>query len=219
MEDNKPAVIEDPTTDLTANDLVAIDMFVNDGTPGLSSIDEVKMTRIMDLYLSGKTYRQISTTLRVNKSLVLYLSNRFKWFTMRQEYLADLEQSIRGRLIEAKIVNQDFLLQLQHMWQKKIGNSINKYLATDNEDHVNAIDLKEVDKYLKTVEMLHRLTADPKEGGQKAPLVGLNMGDGVTITKSEDGSSVEITPKQKVVSDMLKQFADLKRAEEKDNKR
>lgn len=211
-QQNPPMLMEEPTTDLTPIDMERINEYVAAGLPAVASIDDVKLTRILDMYLSGRTYRQIAMTMAVPKQVVLYLSHKFNWFQVRQEYLVDLEANARQRVLESKILNQDMLMQLQQMWRKKIGSNINKYLATDNVDFANAIDLKEVDKYLKTVEMLHKLGSE-RAPGQPNPTVGLNLGDGVTITKKSD-SEVEITPKNKAIGDMLKQFADFKREEE-----
>ena len=211
-ENNKPAVIQEPTTDFTEKDMQNIQEYIAAGLPDIATVDGEVMARMMDLYLSGKTYRQIAMTVSVNKRIVLYLSHKFNWFALRMDYIKDLEESIRGRTLEAKLVNQDFLLQLIHMWQKKIGNKITKYLATDNEQFANDIDLKEVDKYLKTVEMLHKLGSEKGSAGG-TPAVGLNLGDGVTIERKGD-NTVEITPKSKAIGDMLKQFADSRREEE-----
>ena len=170
---------------------------------------------MLEMYLSGKTYRQIATTMSIKKEIVLYMSYKFNWFELRQDYLVDLESSMRGRVLEAKIVNQDFLLQLQAMWQKKIGSKISKYLATDNEEFANEIDLKEVDKYLKTVELLQKLASEGKNPADSTrPMVGVNAGDGVTIVKTGE-NSIEITPKSKAIGDALKMFADSRREEEK----
>jgi len=212
-EENKPALIQEPTTDFTEKDMQNIQEYIAAGLPDIATVDGEKMARMMDLYLSGKTYRQIAMTVSVNKRIVLYLSHKFNWFALRMDYIKDLEESIRGRMIEAKLVNQDFLLQLIHMWQKKIGNKITKYLATDNEQFAKDIDLKEVDKYLKTVEMLHKLSSEKGGNAGGTPAVGLNLGDGVTIERKGD-NTVEITPKSKAIGDMLKQFADSRREEE-----
>lgn len=211
MADEKlPEIVVDQTTDLTEQDRTRIEAFKQAGLPGVTALDEAKLSRIMDLYLSGKTYRQIATAMGLKKEMVLYLSDRFNWFLMRKEYLEDLEKSIRARLVEAKVVNQDFLLQLIHMWQKKIGNNIDQYFQTGNIEHANQIDLKEVASYMKAVEMLHKLGS--KEGGG-TPAVGLNLGDGVTVERKGDGT-VEITPKSAKIGEALKAFADMRRVEE-----
>ena len=211
-EESKLKLVEgEPSTDLSPDDLKRIAIYKEEGMPGLGALEESKMHKIMDLYLSGKSYRQISQALRVDKTMVMYLSNRFNWYLMRREYLHELEMTQRQRLLESKIESKDFLLQLTHMWQRKIGSNITKYLQTDDERFANEIDLKEVDRYLKTIDIIHKLSYDGKTEGK--PTVGLNLGDGVVITKKGD-NEVEITPKQKTIKDALRQFADMRREEE-----
>lgn len=210
-----PAVMEQPANDFSQKDLEVIKAYEEAGLPAVATVDDKKMASMLEMYLSGKTYRQIATTMQIKKEIVLYMSYKFKWFDLRNEYLVDLESSMRGRVLEAKIVNQDFLLQLQAMWQKKIGSKISKYLATDNEEFANEIDLKEVDKYLKTVELLQKLAAEGKApSDSNRPMVGVNAGDGVTIVRKGD-NEIEITPKSKAIGDALKMFADSRREEEK----
>lgn len=212
-EENLPA-IKEPETDLAPKDLELVQKYVDEGLPGVGLVDAKKLTTMLDLYLSGRTYRQISNIVSLPKQAVMYMSYKFNWFQLRREYLEDLEANIRPRVIEANLVNQDFILELQQMYQKKIGSNIRKYLATDNVEFANAIDLKEVDKYLKTVELLHRLSTDKPGKAGGTPAVGLNLGEGVTIVKKGD-NEVEITPKSKALSEQLKQFANFKREEEK----
>lgn len=208
-------VMDVPENDFSQKDLEVIQAYQEAGLPAIAVVDEKKMASMLDMYLSGKTYRQIAMTMSIKKDIVLYMSYKFNWFALRQDYLTDMESSIRGRVMEAKIVNQDFLLQLQAMWQKKIGTKISKYLATDNEEFANEIDLKEVDKYLKTVELLQKLGAEGKSpSDNNRPMVGVNAGDGVTIIRKGD-NEIEITPKSKAIGDALKMFADSRREDEK----
>lgn len=214
-ESNVPAL--QPVNDFTQKDLEVIQAYQERGLEGVGIVDEKKLGSMLEMYLSGKTYRQISAAIQIKKEIVLYMSYKYNWFLIRQDYLTDMEQSMRGRVMEAKIVNQDFLLQLQAMWQKKIGTKINKYLATDNEEFANEIDLKEVSHYLKTVEMLHKLGGEKVSTDNNRPMVGVNPGDGVTIVRTGE-NEIEITPKSKAVSDALKMFADSRREEEKKKK-
>lgn len=214
-EENTPTISEQLSNDFSQKDLEVIQAYKEAGLPQIGIVDEKKMASMLEMYLSGKTYRQISTTMQIKKDIVLYMSFKFNWFEMRQDYLTDMESSMRGRVLEAKIVNQDFLLQLQAMWQKKIGTNIAKYLATDNVEFANQIDLKEVDKYLKTVELLQKLGAEGKApADNNRPLIGVNAGEGVTIVRTGE-NSMEITPKSKAIGDALKMFADSRREDEK----
>lgn len=96
--------VKEPTSDFSDKDLVLIKRYVEDGLPGVATLDSSKLQRIMDLYLSGKTYRQISNVVRVEKPLILYLSQKFNWYTMRREYLHELEVQMRHRVIDSKLM-------------------------------------------------------------------------------------------------------------------
>jgi hypothetical protein len=212
-KDNKLALQEgEPTTDLTEQDMGKIALFKEEGMPGLAVMmaDDGMYVKMMNLYLDGKSYRQVSQIVRIDKTLIMFLSDKFGWYMMRREYLHELEMRQRQDLIESKIEDKDMLLQFMHMWRKRFGSSINKYLQTGDERWANEIDLKAFDRYLKTVDMLHKLSHD---GKIDKPAVGLNLGDGVTITRKGD-NEVEITPKQRTIKDALKQFADMRREEE-----
>lgn len=217
MSENKlPIVQEEKTTDLSPLDMQKIEKFKEDGLPGLAEVSDAGVVKCMELYLSGKTYGQIANMVRVKKPLVLYLSHKFNWYLLKKDYFQDLSEDIQQRTLETKIVSQDFLLQLIQFWQTKIGKSVNKFLVTGDDDVAKEIDLKEIDKYLKTIEILHRLTGE-KSSGEKPPAVGLNLGDGVTVKKVGD-NAVEITPKQKATGNLLSQLANLRREQENSKK-
>lgn len=209
-DDNLP---QKPLTDLTDQDMAKIEKFKEEGCPGLARIDDNVLYRMTDMYLNGSTYQQIMTTMRLPRALVLYVSHTCGWYASKMEYLSDLEQSMKNRIAEAKLVNQDFLLLLTQAWQKKISRNLRRYLETDDVSHTDDIDLKEVDKLLKTIEMIKDLNNEGKNSKGKTPAVGLNLGEGVTIERSGD-NKVTITPKEKVHGDILKKYADHRRAEE-----
>ncbi len=214
---NPPALAEEPKHDFSQKDLEVIQAYKDGGLQGVAVVDEKKLSSMLEMYLSGKTYRQISTTMQIRKEVVLYMSFKFNWFDIRKEYLMDIEVNMKSRLEDGKIADQDFFLQLAAMYRKKIGSNLNKYLASDNVDFANAIDPKEVDKYLKVVDALQKLSGGKPLDDQSyntRPMVGLNTGDGVTIVKKGD-NEIEITPKSKALKDGLKEFANFRREEEK----
>jgi hypothetical protein len=217
MLENKPPIVqEERNTDLSELDMQKIEKFKADGLPGLANVGDASIVKCMELYLSGKTYGQIANMTRLKKPLVMYLSHKFNWFLLKKEYFQDLSENIQQRTLEAKIVSQDFLLQLIQFWQSKIGKRINKFLLTGDEDVAKEIDLKEIDKYLKTIEILHKLTGE-RTSSEKPPAVGLNLGDGVTVKKVGD-NAVEITPKQKATGSLLSQLANFRREQENSKK-
>lgn len=208
----------EPTTDLSELDQKRIKTFVDQGMPGLHVVKEEQVGRMFELYLAGKPYTQISRITKVDKTVIQYMSQRFNWFAARREYQHEVEASIRNRVVQDKVDNQDFMLKLTHFYKKKLGKRIDSYLATDDESHADSIDHKDIVQAIKAIETLEKLTTDAPVSKPAAPAVGLNLGDGVTVSKNEDGT-VDITPKQKTVGEMLKQFADAQREAEKNSKK
>jgi hypothetical protein len=210
MSENLPVKIE---TDLSEKDLEKVAQFQVEGMPGLAKLVESDFHRMAELYMSGMTYWQIATTLNVPRTLIMHLSHTYGWYTARQEYMGELQEKIKGRVIDSKLASQDFLLLLIQAYQKKLGTKLKRYLSTDDPSHADQINLKEIDKLLKAVEIVQSLSSDGKTAG-KTPAVGLNLGDGVTIERSGD-NKVTITPAiDKHLGDMLKKFADQRRAEQ-----
>ena len=212
-----PEVVgERPTTDMTPQEIEKLEAFVEEGLPGISKVTPETIERMAGMYLAGKTYGQVSNITRVPKAAVMYLARRDNWFAVRQDYLQDLDERMKVRVAEAKLMSQDFMVELLQTFQKKIGKKMQRYLATDNEDIANEINLKDIATYIKTMEALNKSMGDYRSGdgsNQPSP-VGINLGEGVTVSKNQDGT-VEITPKQKAVGEILKQFADNRREDEK----
>ena len=206
---NVPA--ERPTTDIVDKDKETLDKFIESGLPGIGDVTQPQISKMFDLYLNGKTYSAISGIMRVQKPIVLYLSHKLNWFESKQEYLVNFEKYNKQRVIEFKLMKDDFLLNIAHVLQKKIGSRLNRYLATDNEEFTNQINLKELDRYLKVVEMLEKTVAIPQA---KSPLVGLTIPEGATLTRKSD-NEIEVTPRENAQENMLKRLADLEREKDK----
>jgi len=205
------------TTDITPKELQAIEVFKEAGMPGVASLGDIKMTKALDLYLSGKTYHEVASILTVKKDIVLYLAQKFNWYDTKINHLEILDASLKERILHAKLVNQDFVLQIQQFYLHKIGRKINKFMATNDEEVANSIDGKDIDRYTKTVELLQKMTDEKIPGQSRGPTVGLNLGDGVTVKKVGE-NEVTITPRNKTVGEMLKDLANLKREEDNTNK-
>ena len=220
MSEDKPQenqVTVTPYADFTMKDLEIIQKFKDKGLVGLAHIQDTDVERSMGLYLDGKSYRQIAQVTKVRKEVILFLSQKFKWFELRQAYLEELSATLPGKIMESKLQSQEFLLHLVLAYQKKIGSNIDNYLRTDNSEFHDRIDVKDINSLLKIMELLHKLSHENLGNPQDKALVGLNgLGEGMTITKV-GSNSVEITPSKSPFSNKLKAFADLKREQEKAN--
>lgn len=212
--------IEQPKpTDLTAEEQALVEEYKTNGMPGLDMLPETTLGTILELYLDGKTYYQISRVTRVPKVLIMYLSQRFDWFTAKHEQLSEMEHMLYQRTILARTKTHDFLLNIQHAYQKRIGKKIDAYNRTGDEAHMDAISLKEIDKFVKVAEAIDKLVETKLPKKPKAPLVGINPGDGVVVKQTGEGT-IEISPKESTLASKLRQMAEERRAAtaEKDEK-
>lgn len=215
MSDEPKEVALLPQADFTSKDLQLIEQFKEDGMLGLHTLIESDVERMMGLYMDGKSYRQISTITRKARPIILYLAHKFNWFELRKEYLDELSVTLKEKVTESKLQSQEFLLHLVTAYQKKIGRNIDQYLRTDNVEFADRIDNRDLGTLFKTVELLHKLSNENIGNQNDKSMVSLNgLSDGVTITKT-GANSVEITPKPSGFSSKLKQFADLKREQER----
>lgn len=203
-----------PYADFTMKDLTAIEKFKDGGMLGLHTLVNTDVERCMGLYMDGKSYRQIAQVTKINKTVILFLANKFKWFELRAEYLDELQATLKDKVIESKLQSQEFLLELVLAYQKKVSRNIHQYLRTDDGAFFDKIDPKDISTVLKVMELLHKFSTENLSNPNDKALVGLNgLGEGMTITKT-GANSVEITPKSPF-SSKLKQFADMKRDQEK----
>jgi antitoxin component of MazEF toxin-antitoxin module len=154
-------------------------------------------------------YHEISKILNIKKDIILYLGKKFSWYATKMEHLEILDANLKERILHAKLVNQDFALQMQQFFLKKIGRKVTRFLATGDDEAAKEVDGKDFERYVKAVELLDRLATE-KTQLHRNPSVGLNLGDGVTVKKVGD-NEVEITPRARTAAEMLKDLANMKR--------
>lgn len=205
-------VIKD--TDLTESEFVKVQKYKEDGLPGIKEVTDADLHKMLDLYLTGSTYTQISNILGIKKITILYFAHSAGWYLMKKEFLNEVQEKTRTRVADAKIRNKEFMLTLIQVWQKRIGGKLTRYLQTNDPEHVDDIDLKEVAQLMKAIEMVNELDGSGKDSKGKTPAVGLNVGNGVTIEKTGE-HSISITPKETSVGEMLEQYANERREKEK----
>lgn len=212
MSEKLPDLVK--STDITESEMSKINKFIEDGLPGIATINETQLYRMYEMYLTGSTYSQIAVNLGLKKIFVLYLAHSNDWYGSKKEYLNEIQEKIKNRVVESKLRSQEFMLLLVQAWQKKISKNLNKFLATNDEEHMERVDLKEVAQLMKAIEIVNDLDNTGKDSKGKNPAVGINVGNGVTIEKSGN-NKISITPNKSSIGDILKQYADASREEEK----
>jgi hypothetical protein len=207
---NLPTLV--PTTDLTQVEMDKVSKFKEDGCPHIGDVTNAQLYRMLDLYLSGSTYTQIASILQLKKVLVLYLAHTNDWYETKREYLNEIGEKIKNRVVDAKLRNQEFSMLLVQAYQKRLSQKLNSYLSTNNPEHIDSINLKEVAQLMKAMEMIN--DSDGSGKSLRPSPIGLNLGAGVVIEKTGE-SQISITPKEITVGSLLQKMADERREKER----
>lgn len=226
MSEEKPQGLTGAVTELdkrkefTTKDLAELEDFKSQGLPEIASIAPEVLKKIMEFYLEGRTFREISITLKVKRVAVMFLSQRFNWWDLRKDYIEEMQNQITQRVIDSKLSSQTFLLKLVHNWERRMTKRIDEYQRSGEEPMGGVIDFKEVDKYLKTVEVLHKITSENYDKLRAPPSpIGLNVGDGVTVQKNGNTLTISPVARERTVAEMLRQVADAKRQEDEEKQK
>jgi hypothetical protein len=196
--------------DFTEDEVEKINTYVSNGCVGLATLvkDEHKVNNLFALYMSGKTYTEISKISRVKKDMVLYMAAKMKWYEKRMEYLDDINSNITRKLTETRVESMNFISSLISMHHKYYGDAINQYLRTGDRDIIDGLDLKQLTQYFKSIEMLEKILnpTNVNRGGGANTTVNINTPGG-TVEQVDD-KTIEITPGN--AGDALRALAELK---------
>jgi hypothetical protein len=206
---NELTVAQVVGTDMVASEIQKVNEYIEKGLPGIAEVTDVDLHRMLNLYLNGSTYTQISNMLRIKKDIILYLAHHSGWYNKKIECINEIQEKIKNRIMESKIKNKEFVLLAAQALRQKIGGKMSAYLASGIDTHMEEIDNKELIQLMKTIEIIEGLDSTGKKNG-KTPAVGINIGEGVTVERTGD-DKVSITPKENSVGDYLKEFADRQR--------
>ena len=184
-------------SDMSPEETQILEDFVAEGLPGIGSIPESDIFGWLNLYLSGKSYQEIANHTKSDIKYILYMSRRYRWLEKKTTHLNAIASKMSNRLLEVKLESVNFLADLVSYWHKSHGDKIKEYIRTNDPEHIKGLDMKSLDKYFKSLDMLDKLTTDKpgKDGGpSKMPNFVFNFGS-AEITR-EDDSTVSIAPKK-----------------------
>lgn len=145
--------------DFSPEECERIKLYTRNGLIGLESVvsDETKVHNMFGLYMSGKTYAQISNAAGVKKDIVLYLSAKLRWHEKRMDHINDIQRNVANKIAETKIKSVDFITDLISFHHKYYGESISKYMVTGDKTAMEDIDMKFLTQYFKSIEVLEKL--------------------------------------------------------------
>lgn len=196
------------------DEMMAIEQYVNNGKPGLINIKDEHITKWFDLYMSGKTYKEISKLEGVPVDEILYISKEFDWHGKKMVHFGDLIEGMTGKLTQIKLETTNTLNTTISAMNKYFGNKFNSYLQTNDNAVMEDIDTKLLVQYYKAVDTLSKLTAPVKtldNDSPATPPVNINLNGETTI--QSDGQDIKITKEN--AGDVLKMLAGAKKVREK----
>lgn len=201
--------------DFTDTEVEKINTYVSNGCIGLETLvkDEHKVNNLFALYMSGKTYTEISKISRVKKDVVLYMAAKMRWYEKRMEYLDDIQKNITKKVTETRVESLNFISSLINMHHKYYGDAINDYLRTGDRDIVESLDLKQLTQYFKSIELLEKILnpSNVNRGGGSNTTVNINAAGGKI--EQVDDKTIEITSDS--TGDILKKLAEIKDSNKK----
>jgi hypothetical protein len=188
IEEKKPS-------DLLPEEKSLLETFKNEGLLEINKISEADIFSWFNLYLSGRSYKEIAEITKANYNHVLYMADRHSWFDRKMGHFNNISKRLTLKIEQVKLESQDFILDLIMAMHKKYGQNVVDYLKTNDDDHLKKIDYKGLDKYFKSIEALAKISVKPlppysDDINNSNPSVHIHLGDSEVTRK--DSNTVEI---------------------------
>jgi len=183
--------------DMTEEELKSLKDYRENGLPGVGVADNSNQFQWLNLYMAGKTYTEISNIVSVKKDVILHISDKYKWYEKRIKHYEDLVNNLIEKTTRAKLEGANAVSSIISALNKYYANKFNKYLSTNDDTIIEALDPKILVQYYKSLETLDKLMAsarpaNPKEPGttnpNSSPIVNVNLGGNANLRQNEDGS-------------------------------
>ena len=196
---------------MTSGEKVDLEEFTNNGSPGLSKIEDLEISRLFEMYLSGHSYGEISEASQKPKNIILSLSKNNNWYVKKMTYFNDIAIHFADKTRLVKLESANTILNVQSALSKFIGNQASQYIKTNNPKHLEKIDSKVLQSFFKAIEALDKITNPTNK--DSSPQIDINLSNSQhKIEEKQDG--VEITTKNSN-GDILSILASYKKSQSK----
>lgn len=190
--------------DMSPEEKQYLEKFIVNGCPGVVQTTEGNILQWFRLYMSGKTYFEISKITNKKIDLILYVSHKSKWNEKKMEHYQILLTNITNKAAQVKLDSANTVAGMIASLNKYYSDKFNKYLLNNDDSIIEDIDTKLLSQYYKSMESLDKMLT-PQD---KNPL-----GDS---SNTIDAESIKVTTPEEV-GKALTLLAKIKRDNEKED--
>lgn len=211
--DDKKDLIQIDDSDFSGSEKKELAEFRLAGLPGIGRYSDTDITKWFSLYLSGKTYMEISQISKTDIAYILYFSEKLKWHPKKTKYYDNIVNNMAQKVSQSKIDGINILTTAVSGLSKFFGDKITEAIMNNDDGLIQNTDLlKNLHKWTQMIETIDKLTAQAssKKPGS-GPAVNVNV-----FTKSEEKTTVEINQNEKKENgSILRKLSDLKKENSK----
>ncbi len=179
---------------------------------GAKPISTTLATQMFQLFLEGYTCAEIA---KQNKGFtegdILYCRKKYKWDNERDEYVIQLNNQIKQKIMKQKLESAEFLTNMLSVIHKEHRDVMLKYLQTGNPDDLPKIG--SLRTYKEVVEILSKITGE--DSTKRIKLDAKIQQD--TNVKVENPGGLQLSPE--LQTKLLKALSDLSEQDSRGKKK
>lgn len=196
-------------TDFTDQELEDLEKWKKGGRKGITALSEADIFQCFNLYMSGKTYKEIADTTNKRLECILYVSEKSKWYGKKMAHYDSIAMNLEEKLMKTKLDSVNTITNVIAALGKYYNSKFDRFLSTNDPTLIEDIDTKLLAQYYKALESLPKIIGSSTSGdGSNSPSININMPSGAKIEKLDD-NTVEITDEK--AAKLLKALAAVKK--------
>jgi hypothetical protein len=155
--------------DLSPEEKEELKKYKKDGCPGLAGINATSVAQWFDLYISGKSYTDISVSMKAKRAMIIYIAEKGRWCEKRIRKYQEISDGLLEKIKNTVLESADSLTTMIAGFNKYYTNKLTKFISTNDDSIIEGLDVKLLAQYGKSLESLDKLLATARRVGQVPP--------------------------------------------------
>lgn len=154
--------------DLTSEERNSLIDYIQNGCPSLSKVDDASVFGWFELYMKGKSYKEINQITKGKYDLILYMAYKGGWHNKRLDYYNEIHSKYLDKVTMAKMDSVNTTINAISALGKYYDKQFNAFIATNDQSIINNLDTKVLSQYYKSIEMLDKLLSNKTNGSGRS---------------------------------------------------